>query len=205
MTLDKLDYSYNHISLKDSLRLSKEAKRMNIFEFYEHLIDIYTTLDKRQINELLLQDVYSLLMMYLVENFDNPEVAQGVFANEFLGQKPNYEEQIIKIGNFRFSNMALTLEQAKKVEKYCYINADKDLLGVYLLAGCCLKSLKDGVDTLLKADDTPGLRTQLKELNHLFGAVSYAKIDCLVDVGNISVVSSENKFLSLDNEFFFYN
>jgi hypothetical protein len=206
INLNSLEYDYNDIKVKDSIRLSKEAKRLNLFEFLELYLDKITTLDLRQINQLLLQDVYSIIIKYLMEKFENGLLVNNppLSPSDFLIQKPNYEEVIYKIDNYRFSNLALTLDRAKKVEKYCYLNNDKDLLSLYLLAGTCLKGLKEGTDTIINNDDSIELRNHINKLNELIGQVSYVKINLLLDFENLSIISNTNNYYVLDTEFFFY-
>jgi len=206
LTLQKLDYQIKPINFKKSLEFSLQSKKMNTFEFFKYFILEATTLDERAVSELLIQDVFSILIDYLVTTFNNPILSEEplIYARDFLVNKPNYNEQTININGYRFSNTAITLEKAINAERYCYMNGDADFLGIYLLAESCLKGRKEGVETLLNLPDTPEHREKIKTLNTLMGQVSYAKCDFLVDFKNVSLITKDNYFMPLETEFFFY-
>ena len=201
-TLKELDYDYKPMSFRDSLLLSKLSKSMNVGDFIEMYIDKVTTLDVRKIKELPLQDCFTIMFMYLVEQFDNPEVFDGVHAKDFVFQELQEDEQITTYRKTRFSNI-ITLEQFKSAEKYCYLKGDIDLLGMYILSECCLKSRVIGKELLLDADTTQDLKDTVKLLNYLFGNASMCKVDLLHDISKIGFVTKDNQFAEFSTEFFF--
>lgn len=202
--MKNLDFKMTQLSFRDSVELNKKSKTLNTYEFYAYMLDKVTTLDTREINDLLLQDVYSILIQYLLEQFENPELASGIFASDFISHEQDYDEKIVKINGYRFSNTHLTLKRAIEAEKYCYIKRDLSLLNFYLLGSTCLKGLKEGVEAILNTSDSNTHRELVKALNNNIGLVSYSKIDLLADLEKVSILDSKNRFISIENEFFFY-
>lgn len=202
--LDKLDYELNPISFLESLEYSNKAKKLKPIEFMFTFLEKVSNLDTLQINQLPLQDAISLLLLYLIDNFSNPEVYKDTYANDFTFQvPPRYDEKIIKIGKYRFTNK-INIAKAMEIENYCYIKGQPQLLSIYLLCGHCLKGTKEGVETILNGDDSVELRNNIKALNSAIGDVSLCKIDLLSDLENISLITKKNTIAKLDLEFFFY-
>jgi len=175
---------------------------MNTFEFYGAFLENVTTLDDIQIYSLTIQDVYSILLEYLLEQFENPLLSENLSVKDFLTQTPNYQEQIVKIGDYRFSNM-ITLHKAIECEKYCYLKRESEFLSIYIMAGACLKSIPKGVETLLNTPDTKEHRDNVRVLNGLIGQVSHTQIDLLLDLENVSILSGNN-YLPLEPNLFFF-
>lgn len=202
--LDTLDYELNPISFLESLEYANKAKKLKPIEFIFTFLEKVSNLDARQINQLPLPDAISLLLLYLIDNFQNPEVYKDTYANDFTFQvPPNYNEKIIKIGKYRFTNK-IPMIKAIEIENYCYTKGRPDLLSIYLLCGHCLKGTKEGVETILNGDDSIELRNDIKALNNAIGSISLCKLDLLNDLENISLVTQKNTVASLDLEFFFY-
>lgn len=202
-TLNELNFKGKMLTFKESLELKRETKNMNTYEFFAYFISKVTTLDDEQIYNLLLQDSYSIMLNYLLEQFENPLLTDSLTVKDFLSQEPNYEEQIIEIGGYRFSNLNITLQKAIECEKYCYLKKDTDLLSVYIMAGSCKKGIKEGIDTILGTPDTKEHRENIRALNALISQVSVAQIDCLVELENVSLVSN-NSYLAINTDFFFF-
>ena len=202
-TLNELNYSSRMLTFKDSLQLKRETKNMNTYEFFAYFIGKVTTLDDEQIYNLLLQDSYSIMLNYLLEQFENPLLTDNLTVKDFLLQKPNYEEKIIEIGGYRLSNLNITLQKAIECEKYCYLKKDTDLLSVYIMAGSCKKGIKEGVDTILGTADTKEHREAIRALNAILLQVSVAQVDFLVELKDISLVSNDS-YLEINSDFFFF-
>jgi hypothetical protein len=203
-TINDLDYDIKSISFKESLELSLVAGKMNSFEFYAFFVEKVTTLDMKQVNNLLVQDIFAILLEYLFQTFDNPQISEipQIYAKDFLTNN-SYEEKIITINKFRFSNTNITLKKAIDAEKYCYLSGDADLLSIYIMASSCLKGLKSGVDTLLMQDDCKNTREDIKALNSIL-KIGFVDVDFLVDLKSPSLLDKKNRYASLENEFFFY-
>jgi hypothetical protein len=196
------DFKINTLTFRESLELKRMTKNMNTFEFCGAFLEKVTTLDDEQIYSLVIQDIYSIMLEYLLEQFDNPLISDTLTVKDFLSQEPNYEEEIFKIGDFRFTNM-ITLHKAIECEKYCYLKRDVEFLSMYIMAGSCLKGIPQGVETLLNTNDTSEHRNNILTLNKLIGQVSHTQIDLLVDLKNVSIITG-NSYLPLDTNLFFF-
>jgi len=194
------------LSFKKSLSFAKNSDKINFFEFVKKFLDEVTSLDFREIDELLFQDAISIMIYYRMLFFDNEPLSDdGITPKDFLMQKPNYDEKIMEIGGFRFTNL-ITLKKMAEAERFCYLNKEPEFMGVYLLCGACLKSLGKGKEILIdNAIDSKEFREQIKTLNFLIGSVSHTKIDLLFNLENISIVNQNQQALVLEDNFFFWD
>jgi len=194
------------LKFKESLKFAKNSNKINFFEFVKKFIDAVSSLDMRQIDDLLFQDAITIMTYYRMLFFDNESFSddESSTPKNFLTQKPNYDEKILEIDGYRFSNL-ITLKKIAEAERLCFLNKEPELLGVYLLAGTCLKSLGKGREILIdNAIDTKEFREQIKTLNLLVGAVSHTRIDLLYSLEHVSLVNSSSQALVLEDSFFFW-
>ncbi len=201
-----IEYEILPLTVKQSLSFAKQSNLLNTFQFYKELLNTMTTLDARQVDNMLLCDVYTVLVQMLSEHFELPVIdSQGLTsADLIIKTEGNYEEQIMTVGKYRFSSLKLTLKQAIDCEKLCYIKGDADFLGLYLLAGSCLKNLKAGVDTLLNTVADKSTMTSIRQLNNMVGNVSFTRVDFLLEPQNVCLITRDNTYLSLSKPLFFY-
>jgi len=195
------------LSFKKSLMFAKNSDKLNFFEFVKQFLDEVTSLDKRQINDILFQDAITILTYYRMLFFDNEPLTDDgeTTPKNFLTQKPDYEEKIIEIKGFRFTNL-ITLSKIADAEKFCFLNKGAEYMGLYLMMAGCLKSLNKGKEILFdNAIDTKEFREQIKQLDYIIGSVSHTRVDLLFDLENISIVSDLSQALALKDNFFFWD
>jgi len=195
------------LKFKDSLQFAKNSDKLNFFEFVKMFLDKITSLDNRQINDMLFQDAITILVYYRMLFFDNESLTDDgeTTPKSFLTQKPDYKEKIIEIGGYRFTNL-ITLGKIADAEKFCYLNKSFDFMGLFLMMAGCLKSLQTGKNILFdNAIDTQEFREQVKQLDYLIGSVSNTRVSLLFDLENVSIVSDLSQALALKDNFFFWD
>jgi len=205
LAVKDIEFKIRPLTLRESLMFAKRKDSIGFYEFVKEFLLTTTSLDELRLGEMLLQDCISIMVFYKMLFWGNEEIAEGLTPKDFLTQQPDYEERIINFNGFRYTNF-LKLDNVIQAEKVSFAKRDFELKNLYILASSCMKGLSSGIDEIVdNGIDNTEYRDFIMQLNDNISIVSHTKIDLLLDFEKLSIGStSNNKYVVIDNSFFFW-
>lgn len=199
-----LKFKIRSLTFLESLSFSKKSKNLKFYKFLKEFILLVTTLDDRQVSEMLIQDAISIILFYKMTFWDNVELVEGVTPRDLLFQNVDYKEEFVNFQGYRFTNF-ITIDRAIKAEELCYARGKFEYESFYILASSCTKKVSNGIDILIEnSEDSEETRNTIKLINYNISKVSHAKIDLIADFENVSCITQDNIAVVLQQEFFFW-
>ncbi len=198
----KDNIEFTGITIEQTIMLSK--KQLTKGDFIVEYLDTVSKLSKKEIRELSLNQALNYMLQFLYENFNNPEIAEGITVLDLYSDEDTKSEDkpsIIKIDGYSFKT-DITVENLISAERLCYLKGHHQLLGLYCLASTCLKGIETGVQTLLKAKDSNSIRSSIITLDEYISKNYDLNISFLLDTEHITV--GKESSVIWKNDFFFF-
>ena len=191
-SLPKVEVVLSCLTLMEAISLQQE--KSSYFGFIRKSLYEISNLDDRQLDEISIQDAISLLVYYRMYFWDDMDITESpvLKPSDFIGSfnQEVKKDVYITIKNYRFTPY-ITLKKAIDAETYCNTMGDIKNLRFYILGAGCIKTLKDGVDTIksLNADSKDiGL---LKQYDALVGELSNVVLSLTDSSNKISIICEQ--------------
>ncbi len=202
ITINKKNFEIYSMTTRQSIAISNFANKNNMIETIKRFVELHTSLDKGQLNEMLFSDVITLLIHHRHHFYSDLTLNKetNILPSQFVHLREN-TEQITHINSIRYTNQ-ITFKKVEMAYSLAIMRQDMDILNLYILGSGCLKRRLDtGIDNILETIASKEKETQLVAHSTAVKSVGNTRLDLTTDTAKIYVESESHK-IELNGSFF---